>query len=86
MVDLNLLERVDGQKPLLAPVVREALRTCFDEGGKAIVLFNRRGFATFVQCDDCGASYRCPSCGVALVLHQKQRTLSCHYCGFHRPP
>ncbi|MEC7239752.1 MAG: primosomal protein N' [Myxococcota bacterium] len=85
MVDLNILERVDGQKPLLAPQVRHALQTCFDEGGKAIVLFNRRGFATFVQCNDCGASYRCPSCGVALVLHQKQRTLTCHYCGFHRP-
>ena len=85
MVDLNAIERVDGEKPLLSPEVQRALRRCFDDGGKAIVLFNRRGFATFVQCNDCGAAYRCPSCGVALVLHKHQRTLTCHYCGFHRP-
>jgi primosomal protein N' (replication factor Y) (superfamily II helicase) len=85
MVDMNEVEKVDGQKPLLSPAVQAALTQCFDHGGKAIVLYNRRGFATFVQCDDCGAAYRCPSCGVALVLHQHQRTLTCHYCGFHRP-
>lgn len=85
MVDMNEVAKIDGQKPLLSPPVKTALTQCFDQGGKAIVLYNRRGFATFVQCDDCGAAYRCPSCGVALVLHQHQRTLTCHYCGFHRP-
>ena len=84
MVDMNLVERVDGSKPLLSPQVEEGLKRCFDGGGKAIVLYNRRGYATFVQCEDCGASYRCPSCGVALVLHQRQATLTCHYCGFHQ--
>ena len=85
MVDMNLVERVNGSKPLLSPQVEEGLRDCFQGGGKAIVLYNRRGYATFVQCEDCGASYRCPSCGVALVLHQRQSTLTCHYCGFHQP-
>ena len=64
---------------------RGAARVGFDQGGQAVVLFNRRGYATGVQCEDCGGAYRCPSCGIGLVLHQKQRTLMCHYCGFHRP-
>ena len=85
LVDMNRVQRVNGRPPVLAPVVVQALRDCFDAGGKAIVLFNRRGYANSVQCPDCGGGYACPSCGVNLVLHLRQRTLTCHYCGFHRP-
>jgi primosomal protein N' (replication factor Y) len=85
VVDLNGVDRVSGKVPLLSDEVSGALRQCFDNGGKAIVLYNRRGYATTVQCQDCGGSYACPSCGVGLVLHMRQRTLTCHYCGFHRP-
>lgn len=74
----------DGRRPIVARSVHRALKECFAAGGQAIVLYNRRGFATLVECEDCGASYSCPSCGVSLVLHQHKRTLSCHYCGFHR--
>ena len=84
LVDLNAEPKVDGRAPLVAEATREALKTAFAQGGKAIVLYNRRGYATLVECVDCGANFSCPSCGVSLVLHQRQRTLICHYCGFHR--
>jgi len=84
-IDMRTVEAIDGKRPLIAPRLQAALEQAFQAGGKAIVLFNRRGYATFVQCNSCGGSYECPSCGVSLVLHQSQRTLSCHYCGFHRP-
>ncbi len=73
-----------GKPPLLAPVVHEALSAALGGGEKAILLHNRRGFATFVECPGCGGTYECPSCGVALVFHQKINRLDCHYCGFHR--
>src|SRR5690606_10122564 len=47
--------------------------------------YNRRGYASMVRCDDCGGSYGCPNCGISLTLHQKARSLSCHYCGFKVP-
>ncbi len=84
LIDMTKLDKVDGRSPLMSPQVSQALTECFANGGKAIVLYNRRGFATFVQCGDCGGAYKCPSCNVSLVLHQQMRTLSCHYCGFHR--
>jgi primosomal protein N' (replication factor Y) len=61
-----------------------ALGETLAEGGKAIVLYNRRGYAPTVECPGCGAHYACPSCGIELVLHQKQGRLLCHYCGFYR--
>ena len=84
LVDLNAEEKVDGRLPLVAEPTLEALRAAFAAGGKAIVLYNRRGYATLIECVDCGAAFSCPSCGVSLVLHQAHRTLICHYCGFHR--
>ena len=88
LVEMNTQPKEDGSPPLVSEPVRLALQACFDRGDQAIVLYNRRGYATLVQCPDCGGAFDCPSCGVGLVLHQHQRTLSCHYCGFHRelPP
>ncbi len=84
LVDMTAEPKVDGRPPLISEPVREALQQCLGQGDQAIVLYNRRGYATLVQCPDCGGAFDCPSCGVGLVLHQAQRTLSCHYCGFHR--
>jgi len=84
LVDLTELEPVDGQRPLFAPQVVDALRSTFSAGGKAIVLYNRRGYATMVQCTSCGGTYECPSCGIAMTLHRQARVVSCHYCGYKR--
>jgi primosomal protein N' (replication factor Y) (superfamily II helicase) len=85
LVNLTELERVDGHRPLLAPPVAQALRDTFAAGGKAIVLYNRRGYATMVQCDACGGTYSCPSCGVTMTLHLRKRSVECHYCGYGVP-
>ncbi len=85
IVNLRHEERVEGRTPLLAQVVQDALKECLLDGpGKAIVLYNRRGYATYVMCPGCGGAYGCPSCGVSLVLHRRHHTLTCHTCGFHR--
>lgn len=85
LVDMRPVARAAGGKaPLLAPIVDEAVREALAAGGKAILLYNRRGYATFVECPGCGQSYDCPSCGVALVYHQNSQRMDCHYCGFHR--
>lgn len=82
------LELVDMRRAakglLLAPEVQGAVTEALNAGGKAILLYNRRGYATFVECPGCGGSYDCPSCGVSLVYHQAINRMDCHYCGFHR--
>ena len=50
-----------------------------------IMLFlNRRGYAGFVSCRECGYVVKCPHCDVALSAH-KNGKLVCHYCGYERP-
>ena len=57
------------------------LRRVAENGGKAILLLNRRGIAPALHCRACGTTIRCPNCDVALVLHG-DAVLQCHHCGF----
>jgi primosomal protein N' (replication factor Y) (superfamily II helicase) len=65
--------------PLSAPLLAE-LGAIAENGGKAILLLNRRGVAPAVHCRACGATRRCPNCDVALTLHGDAQ-LRCHHCG-----
>src|SRR4029078_3707576 len=61
------LRREQGY-PLSAPLLAELGRIA-ENGGKAILLLNRRGLVPAIHCRTCGVTRRCPNCDVALVLH-----------------
>ncbi|MFT4624631.1 MAG: primosomal protein N' (replication factor Y) [Myxococcota bacterium] len=85
VVDLTQVDVPAGTtRPLLAPEVEAALRDTFARGGQAIVLYNRRGYATMVECTVCGSSYECPNCGITMTLHKRIHRVVCHYCGLKR--
>lgn len=65
----------------LSPPLEHALHQTLGGGKQAILLLNRRGYAPFVLCPGCGASFRCLSCDIALTYHRKKNLLLCHYCG-----
>ncbi len=65
--------------PLSTPLLAE-LATLARDGGKAILLLNRRGVAPALHCRACGETRRCGNCDVALTLHG-DATLRCHHCG-----
>jgi primosomal protein N' (replication factor Y) len=69
--------------PLSAPLLAELGRVA-ENGGKAILLLNRRGLVPALHCRTCGVTRRCPNCDVALVLHG-EGNLRCHHCGFEEP-
>jgi len=69
--------------PLSAPLLAE-LSAIARDGGKAILLLNRRGVAPALHCRACGVTRRCVNCDVALTLHG-DGTLHCHHCGAVEP-
>ncbi|MGH3008685.1 MAG: replication restart helicase PriA [Gaiellaceae bacterium] len=75
--------REEKAYPLSAPLLTELGRLARD-GGKAILLLNRRGVAPALHCRACGATRRCINCDVARTLHQ-DGTLRCHHCGAREP-
>jgi primosomal protein N' (replication factor Y) len=75
--------RREAGYPLSAPLLA-GLGKLAENGGKAILLLNRRGIAPALHCRACGTTFRCPQCDVALVLHRDDR-LHCHHCGHLEP-
>ncbi|MBI4843269.1 MAG: primosomal protein N' [Nitrospirae bacterium] len=53
---------------------------------QALLLLNRRGYAPFLICRDCGYTYRCLICSISLTYHKKAGKLNCHYCGSSLKP
>ena len=71
--------------PGLSDVLEGALAEALDAGDQALLFLNRRGFASFVQCVDCGWVGACPNCRISLTFHRGSPRLLCHYCD-HREP
>lgn len=63
----------------------DRLAGVLERGGQAMLFQNRRGFAPYVECRDCGWTARCPDCNVSLTLHKQGGRLVCHYCGHTEP-
>jgi primosomal protein N' (replication factor Y) len=75
---------VDLRRDGAYPISRElhgALGAIADEGGRGVLLLNRRGEAPALHCRACGVTFGCPDCDVALTLHRSPAALLCHHCG-----
>ncbi|HSM36886.1 MAG TPA: primosomal protein N' [Longimicrobiales bacterium] len=76
-----------GRGPgILSEPLTEALRQRLARDEQSILLLNRRGYATFLQCRGCGDVLQCPRCNVSLTYHRGRRRLVCHYCAHAEPP
>ena len=78
-------DRESAGLPILSARLREAIEDRLERGEQTILLLNRRGYASFVQCRSCGVVNQCRQCNVSLTYHRGRRRLVCHYC-FHEEP
>lgn len=60
--------------------LHDAIVECMARGEQSILLLNRRGYSSFIQCIDCGAVATCPHCSITLTHHRNPERLICHYC------
>jgi primosomal protein N' (replication factor Y) len=86
VLDLRSVPRVPEARgvPWTTPL-DDAVREALGRGEQVILLLNRRGFATYLQCPACGAVADCPQCAIALTVHQTPPALRCHYCAHEEP-
>ncbi|MCC6494448.1 MAG: primosomal protein N' [Pirellulales bacterium] len=68
-------------RPLL-----QAMHHALRDGGQVILLLNRRGFSTHIQCPACGFVLKCEHCDLALTYHRAHAAALCHYCDYETPP
>ncbi len=65
--------------------LHQAIEAALRDRGQVILLLNRRGFSTHIQCPACGIVVRCPNCDLPLTHHRSGSSAICHYCDYHEP-
>lgn len=70
----------DPSMGVLSPKLAAALEARLVRGEQSLLLLNRRGYASFVQCQACGEVEVCPHCSISLTYHRVPESLVCHYC------
>ena len=77
---------LDPFRYVIGESLEEALRDRLARHEQSILLLNRRGYASFVQCGSCGHVATCPHCSISLTYHRTPERLVCHYCEHAEPP
>lgn len=70
---------------LFSNELKQRIQETIDKNEQVILLLNKRGYATYVQCKDCGEVIKCPHCDVSLTYHKHDHRLKCHYCEYQIP-
>ena len=74
-------EFASGSRSIFSKPLLDALDEVVEKRQKAVLLHNRRGFASFLMCRECGCVPTCKHCSTALTYHERTHTLECHTCG-----
>lgn len=82
IVDMRTFPDVTKEACSLSPVLEKAIKERLLKNEQVLLFLNRRGFANFVMCRECGHVFKCLNCSVSLTYHSHGRSGRCHYCGF----
>jgi primosomal protein N' (replication factor Y) len=84
-VGLGSRDAKDWLRLVISEELENALADRIQKKEQSILLLNRRGYAAFVQCGECGDVPTCPNCSISLTYHRTPERLICHYCMHNEP-
>ncbi|WP_436938549.1 primosomal protein N' [Staphylococcus xylosus] len=85
IVDMRT-ELSSGNRSMFSEQLRKAIQQRLDKKEQIVLFLNRRGYASFMLCRDCGHVPQCPNCDISLTYHKSTDQLKCHYCGHQEAP
>lgn len=75
-----------GNRSMFSNDLRDAMNARLKKKEQIVLFLNRRGYASFMLCRDCGHVPQCPNCDISLTYHKTTDQLKCHYCGYEETP
>lgn len=85
-VDLRDPMQSRGGRGGISRPLHQAMTAALRDGGQVILLLNRRGFSTHIQCPACGYVLNCKNCELSMTFHRQKNSTVCHYCDHQEPP
>lgn len=75
-------ELEEGNRSVFSKRLAEEMGKNIESGQQTILFLNRRGYASFVLCRNCGYTVKCANCNITMTYHAHDERLICHYCGY----
>lgn len=66
----------------ITPLIQEQINKIKSLNEQSIVFIPTRANFKYLICTSCGYKVQCPFCSVGMSVHQRSKTLKCHYCNF----
>lgn len=84
IVIVNLREETQKRrmKSIFSWTLLDEIKSTLEKKEQVILFQNRRGFAPYLSCYNCGWIPKCVNCDVSLSYHKQINSLRCHYCGY----
>lgn len=79
---IDMKNEIESGNKIFSRLLKMKLKECLENDKQAIILLNRRGYATSITCHNCGYKAVCPKCEIPLTYHKHGNYLECHYCGY----
>lgn len=74
----------EGNRSVVSRALREKMAQTLDAGKQSLLLLNRSGYSRHVFCRDCGYTFTCPHCGMALQTDRAGKILFCRNCSYRQ--
>lgn len=78
---ISIIDMREEKDRILSLTLKEGMKKNLEENKSTLLFLNKRGFASFLLCLDCGKVLYCPNCNISLTFHL-QGKLVCHYCDY----
>lgn len=79
---VDMTEEIKRGNKNFSSLLKLEIEKRLEKKEQVMLLLNRRGYASFVTCQNCGHVEKCPNCDITLTYHKTSNTLRCHYCGY----
>ncbi|MBL4587541.1 MAG: primosomal protein N' [Flavobacteriales bacterium] len=79
--DLRKERKEQTMKGPFSSQLLQRIKETLDRRLQVIIFQNRRGYSSYVQCDNCGWVPDCLNCDISLTYHKYSQDVRCHYCG-----
>lgn len=84
MPEIEIVDMKNEESQYFSKVLLEKIKDRLLKKEQIILFLNRKGYSTYIQCNDCGAVEECEHCSIKYSYYLKDRVLKCNYCGISK--
>jgi len=81
MPDIQVIDMKQEEDLFFSKTLLNEIKNTLLKNEQVILLLNRKGYSTYIQCKDCGYVEECDNCSIKMSYYKSVNRYKCNYCG-----